>query len=296
MERHDRLNEYYDESKFIDTKAESGKLNDSEKEILKLAINKDWSTPRYKMRWFQGQAQISKWAVFRQYLMELRNIEEALELQEYNLEKSEAEIEIYQFTAEKSPNPGERKLAEVEIRNLKRKIERNVRMKNDLMLQRHYYLDLINETLDTPEGQVPDGSGRTWLDIVRTDEQDVWEREHWTNRLGKQAALDIMFYGRVGVGNMDAILQMPEDQQAETLVLATDYALHLQAYQKQLQLDCSERANQGLGFDKRDLQFPANPTELLENMKRELLAKAGDRPTPPTAIENSGDDLDVYNV
>ena len=204
---------------------------------------------------------------------------------------------MHQYVADNSKNPGEQKLALIEVKHLTRKIERNTRMKQDLYLQRHYYLDLIQENLNSQDGKIPDGSGRTWLDIVNSDEQDIYEREQWTNRLGKQAALDIMFYGRIGVGNMDAILQMPEDQQAETLVLATDYAIHLQAYQKQLQIDCADRANSGIGFDQKDLQFPANPTEYLENMKQQLLANSEEVPVPPQPkIENLGDDLDVYNV
>jgi hypothetical protein len=156
-------------------------------------------------------------------------------------------------------------------------------------MSRHYYLDLLKEFLNSPDGKIPDGTDRSWLDILHSDEQDQYEKQIWTNRLGKQAALDIMFYGRIGVGNMDAILQLSPDQQTETLVLATDYALHLQEYQKQLQLDSINKATSGIPLDKKELQFPEIPQHLIEQFKNSKIENK------QQSLGNEGDDLDVYN-
>lgn len=278
----DRLNQYSDFTKWLELNTDVGMLSESERELLKTCLNKDWSVPRYKMRWFQGQAQITKWGVFRQYMIEMRGREEIIEKLDYEIAKAEADIEIHTFNADNTINPGERKRAHVEIEHIKRQIARSTRMKDDAMLDRQYYLDLIQEMLDSPDGLVSDGSGRSWMDIIYSDEQDKFERELWTNRLGKQAALDILFYGRVSVGNMDAILQMPEDQQAETLVLATDYALELQEYQQTLQITAADKKAKGLTSDLKELQFPQTPVEALSVQ-------------PIPKIETTGDDLDVYN-
>lgn len=246
------------------------------------------------MRWFQGQAQLTKWAIFRQFVLELRNVEESLEKIDHEIEKGKAEIEFHQHIAENSTNPGERRLSKVEIDFLERQVARSTRMRADLLLDRHYYLDFLDDMLKGPDGQVPDGSGRTWLDMLYSDEQDEYEKQIWTNRLGKQAALDIAFYGRIGVGNMDAILQMPEDQQAETLVLATDFAVHLKAYQSQLEVDSATRAANGIPLDKKELQFPKPPAHwLADQLGNSPSAKNLSSYKP--RIEQSGDDLDVYN-
>ena len=50
------------------------------------------------------------------------------------------------------------------------------------------------------------------------------EREYWIARLGKQAALDIMANGRVGIGNMDSIAMMKQEDQVGILDVASQYA------------------------------------------------------------------------
>jgi len=48
-------------------------------------------------------------------------------------------------------------------------------------------------------------------------EDETEERKYWMARMSKQAAMDIVAYGRIGSGNMDSILLMPEEDQLETL-------------------------------------------------------------------------------
>jgi len=278
----DRLSQYTDFAKHIDIKTDVNMLSSREKDLLKTSLNKDWSVPRYKMRWFQGQAQITKWGVFRQYMLEMRGREEIIEKLNYEIDKAHADIQIHEYEIEKTDNPGIRRKAQIEIDHIKRQITRSFRMKDDAMLDRQYYLDLLTDMLDGADGKVSDGSGRTWLDIIYSDEQDKFEQELWTNRLGKQAALDILFYGRVGIGNMDAILQMPEDQQAETLLLATNYASELQDYQQQLQLTAAGLKASGTVADLKELQFQQQPAQMIQT-------------TTVAKLEAKGDDLDVYN-
>jgi RNA-binding protein YhbY len=55
------------------------------------------------------------------------------------------------------------------------------------------------------------------------------ERKYWIARMGKQAAIDVISYGRVGSGNMESISMMPEEDQLETLSLAMKYSGMVQA-------------------------------------------------------------------
>ena len=50
------------------------------------------------------------------------------------------------------------------------------------------------------------------------------ERKYWIARMGKQAAMDIISYGRIGSGNMTTIMDMPEEDQVETLGVAVQYS------------------------------------------------------------------------
>jgi hypothetical protein len=49
------------------------------------------------------------------------------------------------------------------------------------------------------------------------------EAEHWMYRLGKQAALDLITYGHIGTGNLEAISMMGQDDAIKTLRLALTY-------------------------------------------------------------------------
>ena len=50
------------------------------------------------------------------------------------------------------------------------------------------------------------------------------ERKYWIARMGKQAALDMYCTGRIGVGNLDSIAMMREEDQYATLNIATQYS------------------------------------------------------------------------
>ena len=55
------------------------------------------------------------------------------------------------------------------------------------------------------------------------------ERKYWIARMAKQAAIDVISYGRVGSGNMDSIAMMPEEDQVEALAMAMKYSGMVQA-------------------------------------------------------------------
>ena len=54
------------------------------------------------------------------------------------------------------------------------------------------------------------------------------EANYWIARMGKQAALDIISYGRISSGNMDSIALMPETDQVEALKIAVRYSTMIQ--------------------------------------------------------------------
>jgi hypothetical protein len=47
--------------------------------------------------------------------------------------------------------------------------------------------------------------------------------------MAKQAGIDILSYGRIGAGNMESISMMPPQQQADVLLIASEYAVKMES-------------------------------------------------------------------
>lgn len=75
------------------------------------------------------------------------------------------------------------------------------------------YLDIVKEHAKTPEE----------LEYFTTDNEEE-ERNYWVLRMGKQAAMDMISFGRLGSGNMDSIAMMDREDQIEVLTIATQYS------------------------------------------------------------------------
>jgi len=75
------------------------------------------------------------------------------------------------------------------------------------------FIKIIKEVCPNPE------------DVKRFKGHDeAEERRYWLARMAKQAAMDIISYGRVGSGNLDSILLMDERDQVDCLKGALEFA------------------------------------------------------------------------
>lgn len=104
-------------------------------------------------------------------------------------------------------------LAEIEVEDAMLDMEMWHRRKGQAQYELNVFIDYIKEkgyTKDQLEEAVEWNAER--------------EREYWIARLGKQAALDIMANGRVGIGNMDSIAMMKQEDQVGILDVASQYA------------------------------------------------------------------------
>ncbi len=258
-------------------------LGDIEKDAISYAINKEWTNPKFKLRWFVGQAQITPYSKLRQYLLEIKSKEESIENIEYEIAKYDVEVRRFKRMAEEAHDELDRELASVESWNAERNHIMSKRRLQDWYLERQHLLDLLQEFIESDEAQLPDGSGRTYMDILNTDEEDTYEAQYWTNRLAKQAATDMIFYGRIGTGNMDAILSVGSEQQAEILALTMNYSTQLQSYNLQLQSAAEENLKLHGGVDNKDLLAPTDKYSKIEN---------------PTSTTGGSEETinDIYNV
>lgn len=75
------------------------------------------------------------------------------------------------------------------------------------------------------------------------------ERKYWITRMAKQAAMDMVSYGRIGSGNMDSIAMMPEADQIMTLATTIQYNERLMGGMNAI----GQAVNQGLLENKDHL-------------------------------------------
>ena len=252
----------YNSSRFnSEINSDVSMLSEEDQSLIKVAMNKEWTNPKFKLKWFVGQAQITPFAKFRQWLLEIKAKEESIENMEYEIAKHEVECERFRRMAAEAIDDLDRRLAELELWNRERLSYTSKRRLQDWYLERQHLIDLCTEFMASEEAKLPDGSGRTYMDIMNTSEEDVYESQYWTNRLAKQAACDMIFYGRINSGNMDAILMLSPDQQSETLALTVNFATKLQAYQGQLQ----SAADKQLGVGTFNTNALTTPKELIQD-------------------------------
>ena len=277
----DRRSQYSNNHRFLSViESDTSMMSDDEKDLITKAMNKEWTNPKYKMRYFVGQAQITPFSKFRQWLLEIKSKEESIENMEYEIAKYEIEVDRFARMADEAHDDLDRRLAEVEKWNAKRNLTMSKRRLQDWYLERHQLLDLLKEFTESDEGKLPDGSGRTYWDIINTEAEDDYEAEYWTNRLAKQAATDMLFYGRIGTGNMDAILSMDPKQQAETLALTMNFSTQIQSYTQRLQSEAEENLKLQGSVNNESLLAPEEEKQKLES----------------SATDSNEDINDVYNI
>ena len=91
-------------------------------------------------------------------------------------------------------------------------------MENEMQM----FKDLLEEVCESPEGKHSDG--RTILEAIQDISiREKYEAEYWTFRMAKQTAMDMIAYGRAGVGNMDSIAMLEGEQQQAIMKIACDY-------------------------------------------------------------------------
>jgi len=195
-----------------------------DEKLIDIAQNLSFSTPKYKLENFVGGAQITPYAKFRQWFMELRTREDACEHLEYLLKKKEIEIQLEQEKMQFLTNDLNKEYSKITIMDMEidlRKYKRNIK---DAYKERQIFIDLIKDFLESEEGKLP--TGESFIEVFENPElEDKFEKEHWTVRMAKQSMLDMIAYGRIGTGNLDSILMMEPEQQQEVLALASHYTI-----------------------------------------------------------------------
>ena len=198
-------------------------LSENEKSLLQLAMATDHGTPLFKIRHFVGDAQITRYAKYKQLMLELRSREEIIEQTLVTLEKNKAHIEEVEEMILQTTSAATRKKLEWDLTSHINDVAKTQRRLQMAYRERGHFLEILKEMYANGEAYLEDGTDMRKA-LIDDELGERLEAEHWTYRLGKQAALDLIAYGHIGTGNLEAISMMSEDQAVKTLQLAMTYS------------------------------------------------------------------------
>ena len=197
-------------------------LSQEHRDLIEKSNNRNLVMPEFKVKHFVGNAQITPYAKLKQYIIELNGREMAVETMIYENKKLQLEIELEKEKAAACTSPTQKALHELEIFKLQAGLKRSELRLRDATAERNLFLKVIDDFNASPEGTLPDGT--KLIDVFDDPELcERLERDYWTLRLAKQTAMDMIAYGRAGVGNMDAVVMLEPDQQLEVMKLACDF-------------------------------------------------------------------------
>lgn len=220
-------------------------MSKTNEELIELAKKRSRAMPEFKMEHFVGNAQLTPYAKYRQFLLEIDSRKGTLDTLEYDLAKVKLEQELEREYLESSQSPAQKKLHELEIMQMDKRIwakEQDIRQSKEEL---EAYMNVTRNLLDSEYAVLPDGT--SLVDVIGNPElEEKLEHEYWIIRLAKQTALDMVAYGKAGVGNMDAILMLNQDDQIETLKLASDFYIRSEIRNQNILTYANERIQQGL--------------------------------------------------
>ena len=189
----------------------------TDKEIRDIATRVSLGMSKNQILDYVIKSHVTEDRQLKQVLLEVENRSHQYEKMLLDEKKGDVRLrrcreELEKLKAE-GADPYDIELAEIEIEDALLDNEMWHRRKGQATYEMNCFIDYVKEKGYTKE---------------QLEEAVEWnaerEREYWIARLGKQAALDIMANGRVGIGNMDSIAMMKQEDQVGILDVASQYA------------------------------------------------------------------------
>ena len=175
-----------------------------EEKVLETALQFDNGQSNYSSINFVTKTGLTPYKKVHQSFMELETRYHAYKSIVRNLREAEVRVKIFERDIKAEQDELEKELLIIKYEDLIYDITIFKRKMKQCERELRTYLELIEKTKE-----------KEVAEYLPEDEEE--ERKYWKVRMSKQAAMDIIAYGRVGSGNMDSILLMPEEDQLETL-------------------------------------------------------------------------------
>jgi hypothetical protein len=215
------------------------KLDEKEIKIVVGALNMSSNQSEYQNRHFVTASQLTPYRMLKQCMLEIESRHHSWYNVKNKHKRKLVEIQIAKRELESTRDPLTKQLIEIDIED----------MENDCRIWERKLMQAEDEMMGFIQ-QVKQiaGDDEEMLNKAFTyDEQE--ERQYWVTRMAKQAAMDMVSYGRIGSGNMDSIAMMPEEDQIMTLATTLQYNERLMNGMNQI----SQAVSQGLLENKDHL-------------------------------------------
>ena len=202
-------NELHLSKSFVDEFA----LTKKDFDVLSASMRFDRGMSEYECEHFVADPQLTPWRKVRQALMELETRYHAYMENRNSLRKAEILRKRLNRDMPLLPDELDRELMQIDMEKNDYDIGIWKRKLRQSELELKYFLNVVDKYVDDEHP----------LEYYcQENHQEV--RMYWIARMGKQAAMDIISYGRIGSGNMTTIMDMPEEDQVETLGVAVQYS------------------------------------------------------------------------
>jgi len=205
-------NEIHLSKSFVDEFA----LTKKDFDTLSASMRFDSGMTRYQCEHFVADsAGITPWRKVRQALMELETRYHAYMENRNSLRKAEILRKRLNRDMPLLPDELDRELMQIDMEKNDYDIGIWKRKLRQSELELKYFLEIVDKYVDEENGYP--------LEYFLTEHEHE-EKMYWIARMGKQAAMDIISYGRIGSGNMTSIMDMAEEDQVEALGIAVKYS------------------------------------------------------------------------
>jgi len=198
-----------------------------DKELIEFANSSvDSSVAEFKLKHFVGQSQVTPYHQLKQLFLELRIRQDSYLHIQWEIERKNLEQLVEEQKLKNSKNEIEKKYIEIDLLNIKKDLKRHEDALVSANKEKNRILKIVKDLLNSPAAVLSDGT--KIMDIFGNEElEEKLERQHWITKLAKQASMEMLAYGKIGTGNMDAIAMMSPEDIAECLSLTSDYTVRV---------------------------------------------------------------------
>jgi hypothetical protein len=175
--------------------------------------NMDYGMTHEQIKNFVVNSHVTDKRKLRQVLVEVERRNHDRKKVYMDMERKQIEIDRLREQLEVTEDKYSRRLMEIDIEEFTLDLGKFQVTLHQYDNEMQAFMDWINKHYGSMEEVVED---------AKYSEAD--ERKYWIARMGKQAAMDVYCTGRIGVGNLDSIAMMREEDQYATLNVAMQYS------------------------------------------------------------------------
>ena len=184
----------------------------NENEIVDIISTQNFGMGDYQIQNFVLNSEVTTYRQIRQSLIELNARRDSLLQMEVDQKRRVIQRKKIERDLKKETDDLEKELLEIDLQEIYKDFEyaqkRIVLQKKEIKI----FLDAIQSKFESKK------------QLQEFLENPNEERKYWIARMGKQAAMDMLCTGRIGVGNMDSIAMMSEQDQVKALQVAIQYS------------------------------------------------------------------------